>query len=134
MPQKDRYHDTVVRALEKDGWRIEDEQITLGNSERRIYLDILARRSATSAIFVEVKGFENMASPLTYLMNAVGQYLVYEAILDYLRIAIPLYLAVPAGIYRGYLSETITNHILRYAHVKMLLYDLESEAIVEWKT
>jgi hypothetical protein len=25
MPAKDKYHDTVIRALQKDGWIIEQE-------------------------------------------------------------------------------------------------------------
>ncbi|NWF68880.1 MAG: hypothetical protein HXY40_07330 [Chloroflexi bacterium] len=29
MPAKDRYHDTVKRALIKDGWQIAGEQTTL---------------------------------------------------------------------------------------------------------
>jgi hypothetical protein len=29
MPAKDRYHDTVVRALRKDGWTILGEQVDL---------------------------------------------------------------------------------------------------------
>lgn len=29
MPAKDRYHDVVKRALIKDGWTIDNEQVTL---------------------------------------------------------------------------------------------------------
>lgn len=56
------------------------------------------------AILVEVKGFEGMPSPIEYLASATGKYAMYRAALDYLKIDLPLYMAVPDAAYRGILS------------------------------
>jgi hypothetical protein len=59
MPAKDRYHDTVVRALVKDGWSITGEQVELVADERRVWVDIEAAKEVEALIIlVEVKGFE----------------------------------------------------------------------------
>jgi XisH protein len=58
MPAKDRYHDVVVRALQKDGWTILAEQVALSMPTRRVWIDIRASKNAGAiAILVEVKGF-----------------------------------------------------------------------------
>ena len=48
MPAKDRYHDTVVRALQKDGWTILDEQVGLFVPSRRLWEEI-GRRTVQQA-------------------------------------------------------------------------------------
>ena len=74
---KDKYHDAVVNALEKEGWRILRENMIMGDEIRHLIVDILARRDEDQAILVEVKVFENMPSPMTYLQRVVGQYMLY---------------------------------------------------------
>jgi ribulose bisphosphate carboxylase small subunit len=74
MPAKDRYHDTVVRALIKDGWTIASEQVRLRVPGRRLWVDIRAvKADASVSILVEVKGFENAPSQVEYLAGAVGK-------------------------------------------------------------
>src|SRR5207249_748399 len=78
LPAKDRYHDTVVRALVKDGWTVTHHQFNLDVEERSLWVDIRAVKEARSlVILVEVKGFENMASAIRYLASAIGQYVLY---------------------------------------------------------
>jgi hypothetical protein len=96
VPAKDRYHDTVVRALLHAGWSVIEQQVAVVHARRRLWIDIHGVREAESlAILVEVTGFEKMLSPVDYLANAVGKYVLYRATLDYLGVATPLYLAVP---------------------------------------
>lgn len=65
MPAKDRYHDAVVRALIKAGWRVTDEQVTLAFGQRFLWVDIQAEsRLRGVAILVEVKQIEDAASPV----------------------------------------------------------------------
>jgi hypothetical protein len=81
VPAKDRHHDVVVRALQKDGWTILAEQIALSMPARRLWIDIRAQKEAQNAlILVEVKGFHTMASPVAYLADAIGQCMLYQAI------------------------------------------------------
>jgi hypothetical protein len=63
VPAKDRYHDSVVRALQKDGWTILGEQVDVFVPLRRLWVDIRATKEAhTASILVEVKGFDTGAS------------------------------------------------------------------------
>jgi len=134
MPAKDRYHDTVKRALEKDGWEIKQDPASIRIGERFIYIDLLAENDDTEAIFIEIKGFEQTPSPITYLSNTVGQIMIYRAALDFRQIKLPVYLAVPTDIQKGLLSEPFAKHVLRYLNIKLVIYDVDTEEIIQWET
>jgi len=78
MPAKDIYHDTVVRALRADGWRITHDPLFLSYGGRDIYIDLGAERVLFAAergeqkIAVETKSFLGL-SPLHDLQEAVVQ-------------------------------------------------------------
>ncbi len=133
MPAKDRHHDVVVRALQKTGWTLISEQVAIILEGRRLWIDIRAQReSDTRAILIEVKGFENLPSPVEYLASATGKYTLYRTALDYLRIELPLYMAVPSGAYHGILSEVIGKETLKRSGVKLIVFDPDHEEIVAW--
>lgn len=133
MPAKDRYHNHVVCALRKDGWKITSEQYALILDERRVWVDIRTEKaSGNRIILIEVKGFENMPSPVDYLAATVGQYIVYQATLDYLESDDPLYLAVPEAAYNGILSETIGQQVIHKAAIRLMVFDPKREEIVRW--
>ena len=44
MPAKDIYHDTVKRALEKDGWTITHDPFPLQIGKKRLSADLGAER------------------------------------------------------------------------------------------
>lgn len=133
MPAKDRYHDVVVRALQKDGWSVNGEQVELIIPARRLWIDIQASKGVqTTAILVEVKGFENMPSPVSYLADAIGQCVVYQGALEYLGIPDPLYMAVPAPAVTGILGEEIGRRAVQQAHVGLLVFDPDREEVTEW--
>lgn len=133
MPAKDRYHDTVIRALQKAGWSLITEQVAIIVEDRRLWIDIRAsKQTENRAILIEVKGFEGMPSPIEYLANAAGKYAMYRAALDYLRIDVPLYMAVPDAAYRGILSEAIGKQTLKHNQVRLLVFNPEREEIVTW--
>ncbi|MEO8396955.1 MAG: element excision factor XisH family protein [Chloroflexota bacterium] len=133
MPAKDRYHNAVAHALIKSGWSITSEQVFVKFYERHLWIDIQAERIENQEnILFEVKGFQNLSSPVEYLETVIGQYLLYQAVLEDLEINIPLYLAVPAAAYQGILSEEIGKVAIRKAAVKMLVFDPVSEEVLEW--
>ena len=133
MPAKDYYHDTVIHALRKAGWSRITEQITIIVEDRRLWIDIRASREAEDvAVFIEVKGFERMPSPVAYLANAAGKYAMYRAALNYLKVDLPLYMAVPVSAYRGILSEEISIQTLKHNQIRLLVFDPEREEIVRW--
>jgi XisH protein len=80
VPARDRYHDTVVRALTKDGWTVTAQQVAVAVPGRRLWIDLRATKARDSlVVLIEVKGFEMMPSPVDYLAAAVGQYVLYRA-------------------------------------------------------
>ncbi|MEQ8672664.1 MAG: element excision factor XisH family protein [Aggregatilineales bacterium] len=134
MPAKDRYHDAVVHSLEKSGWRVIRENVVVGDEVRQLYIDILARRDSQQMILVEVKTFEDMQSPMTYLEKAIGQYMVYLAVLDFVGNNTPLYLAVSSDAYQTLFAETMVQHIIRHLKVKIVVFDPVKEEIIQWLT
>jgi len=87
--------------------------------KRRLWIDLRAEKSTERlAILVEIKDFENTPSPVEYLANARGKYALYRAVLDYLKIPMPLYMAVPDAAYRGILSEEIGKQTLQRSGVR----------------
>jgi hypothetical protein len=135
MPAKDKYHDQMVNALKNDGWRIERENVVIGDENRQLFVDILAKREKDGikeAVLVEVKVFEGIKSSMTYLEKAVGQYMLYLAFLDYMDESIPLYLAIPSTVYNELFSENIVNYAVQYLHIKMVIFDPAKEVIVKW--
>jgi hypothetical protein len=74
VPAKDRYHDTVVRALTKTGWVVTVQQVAIALPGRRLWVDLrAARESDRLVVLIEVKSFERTPSPVDYLAAAVGQ-------------------------------------------------------------
>ena len=62
MPAKDIFHDTLKLALQKDGWTITHDPLTLEIGLRQVYVDlgaeqIIAARKDSREIAVEVKTF-----------------------------------------------------------------------------
>ena len=108
MVVKDFYHDIVVRALIKAGWKVPKEQFPLVVANRRLWVDIQAANPLNKMTLIEVKGFSNPPSPVDYLEEVMGQYVLYQGIIDEYRLNMPLYLAVPLdAIQIGILGERI---------------------------
>jgi hypothetical protein len=134
VPAKDRYHDTVVRALAKAGWVTTGQQVAIALPGRRLWVDLRAtRESDRLVVLIEVKGFEHTPSPVEYLAAAVGQYVLYRAALDYVGIALPLYLAVPTTAASGILDELLGQQVVKSAGLQLVVFDPVQEEVVEWR-
>src|SRR5258708_34092966 len=133
MPAKDRYHDPVKRALVKDGWTIDSEQVLFVIANRHVWIDIQASRAAEAVtILIEVKGFEG-PSQVEQLVEAVGKYTVYRAVIDDAGGEnISLYLALPEKAYMGVLEERIGIIVRQQAQLKLLVFDPNNEEITAW--
>jgi Holliday junction resolvase-like predicted endonuclease len=129
---KDKYHDAVVNALEKEGWKILESPYTLLLPERRIYIDLLTEHQEQQAIVIEIKTFENMDSPINYLANTLGQYFLYKAGLDFMEDRREIYLAIPIETYMTLFQEVFVAHVIEYNQIKLLVYNPIDEVIVKW--
>jgi hypothetical protein len=133
LPAKDRYHDVVVRALQNAGWQITAEQIALILEGRRLWVDLRALNpDQITAILIEIKGFENTPSPVDYLESAIGKYVLYRVITEYLEIDLSLYLAVPLQVYEGFLQEEIAQQVIQRLGIKVVVFDPDREELVKW--
>lgn len=83
MPRRDIYHDTVKRALQKDGWTITHDPFPLQIGKKRLSADLGAERLISAekgiqTIVVEVKSFVGQ-SDVKDLEQALGQYVLLSS-------------------------------------------------------
>jgi len=136
MPAKDIYHNTVITALEKDGWTITNDPLPLKIGKRTLNVDLgaeklLAAEKQGRKIAVKLKSFVS-ASPVNNLEEAVGQYIVYEDILEQLEPERIIYLAIRAEVYAQIFSEPIGQLLLEKKRFKLIVFDSLKEKIVRW--
>ncbi|BAZ16226.1 fdxN element excision controlling factor protein XisH [Calothrix sp. NIES-4071] len=83
MSAKDKFHETVKNALQKDGWTITDDPLKIRvTATSKLYIDlgaekIIAANRNGEKIAVEVKSFLG-ASTMTEFHVAIGQYTNYR--------------------------------------------------------
>ena len=135
MPIKDDHHEIVIHCLMKAGWTIlkEQEYLSIGTSpetHRRLYIDIKARSNQDLIVLIEIKSLDR--SPVHQLMEMLGQYLVYQAALDYLAITAPLYVAVPQTAYHNIIQHVLGQQIMKQYAIPLVIYDPRREEILEW--
>ncbi len=136
MPAKDIYHHTVKKALEKNGWTITDDPLTLKIGRRSAMIDLGAEKLIAAEldnlkIAVEIKSFLN-PSPLTDLENALGQFILYSKILNLQEPERRLYLAINKPVLEDIFAEQIGQLILETTDLKLLVFDSTTEDIVRW--
>lgn len=136
MGAKDRFHDTVKRALEKDGWTIVANplQFKFGNVKFEVDLAgdrlIVAEREAEK-IAVEVKSFLR-ASTITDFYAALGQFLSYRLGLRETEPDRVLYLAVPDDTYQRFFQLEFTQAAVKEYNLFLVVYNSVNEEIVQW--
>ena len=126
-------HEQIVRALENAGWAVAPKQFKLYADDREIFVDIRASREVNGSrehmILVEVKCFPDRDSTTQELYIAIGQYIVYRAVLAELNISTPLYLAVPEDAYKAIFDPTALRAV-KDSQIKMVIVNLDTEAIL----
>jgi hypothetical protein len=138
MSAKDRFHDAVKRALQKDGWQITDEPLTI-SIERltNLYIDFGAEKLIVAErehqkIAVEVKSFL-APSTVSEFHTALGQCLNYRYALEDTEPDRKLYLAIPVSIYEDFFSVPFIQSVLTRSQISQIVYDVVREEIVKWQ-
>jgi XisH protein len=136
MPAKDFYHDTVCTALIKDGWTITDDPFKLRVGGRSVYVDLGAKKLFAAEkqgrkIAVEIKSFLD-PSLVSELEKALGQYDLYSLIMEDEDPERILYLAIVQTVFAGFFSEEICQMVLRKKSINLIIFDSETEEIVQW--
>ncbi|MEB3339554.1 element excision factor XisH family protein [Okeania sp.] len=133
---KDTYHETVKIALMKDGWTITDDPLRLKVGGRMLYVDLgakklLAAEKDGQLIAVEIKSFLSQ-SLINDLEQALGQYIIYAQILSQQAPDRLLYLAIPESVFSDFFSEELPQSVIQFNRVKLLVFQPETEKIVQW--
>ena len=138
---KDRFHNSVKVALEKDGWTITDDPYELGVGGWTItddpyelgvggvemYIDLgaeqlLGAERDGARIAVEIKSFIGSSS-ISEFHTAHGQYMDYRYALEEKDPERVLYLAVPVKIYEGFFSLKFIQTAVERSQLRLLIYD-----------
>ncbi len=135
MPAKDTYHDAARNALVKDGWSITDDPFPMTWGENVMYVDfaaeqLLAAQRSNRRIAVEVKSFLGK-SFMTDLERALGQFVLYRAVLARREPDRELLLAIPfdvAAIFKEPLGQLLVESNL----VRAIIFDPVEEVITRW--
>ena len=139
MSAKDRFHDVVKTALQKDGWRITHDPLTLRiEGIADMYIDLGAQKLIAAEqngqkIAVEVKSFIG-TSTISEFHTALGQFINYRYALEVQEPDRVLYLAVPLNAYNDFFTKSFIQSVIQRSQVNLLIYDVEVEEIVKWQT
>lgn len=134
MSARDKYHDSVCNALKKDGWVITHDPFTIAWGAYTMHVDLGAKLVVSAEkdgrlIAVEIKGSVRTVYDLE---SAVGQYLVYRAVM---RRAFPeraLFLAVPERDFKNYYDDPLGRIVRSDYDVRLVVYDPNAEVIRQW--
>ena len=136
MPAKDFYHDAVKSALIKDNWAIIADPYRIQYKEVDLYGDLAAERPIAAEregqkIVVEIKSFVGR-SLMTDFHNAVGQYKVYQMLLQETAPEYDLYLAIDDITYNNFFKGEGIEFLVRSSQIKFFVVNIDEQEIVEW--
>jgi hypothetical protein len=138
MPAKDIFHESFVRALEKDGWTITDDPLTFRVMDTDLLIDIGAERlvgaeRGNERIAVEIKSFVSKSS-VQDLKEATGQFVLYAQALKRspANADRTLLLAVRLPIYVALFENGIGKILLESDTLQLVVFDADREEINRW--
>ncbi len=94
---------------------------------------LLGAEKGREKIAVEIKNFAS-ASKVSEFHTALGQFINYRTALRLEEPERILYLAVPSAIYDDFFNLPFTQIILNKNHLIIIIYDVEKEKIISWKS
>jgi len=140
MPAKDIYHNAVRQALINDGWTITADPYKIEWRKKRVYVDLGAERLLTAEkagekIAVEVKSFVGKAD-VADLEDALGQFDLYQVLLEETEPARKLYLAVHEIAFDAVFKDkdSIGHLLVEKKRIQLIVFDPQREEILQWIT
>ncbi|MBO1055129.1 MAG: fatty-acid oxidation protein subunit alpha [Dolichospermum sp. JUN01] len=137
MSAKDVFHGVVKIALQKDGWQVTNDPLTISVGGVNLSIDLAAEKLIAAEregqkIAVEVKSFLERSSAISEFHTALGQFINYRGALRRLQPERVLYLAVPLTTYKTFFQLDFPKDMILENSVKMVIYDVEKEVIFQW--
>lgn len=137
MSAKDVFHEVVKKALQKDGWQITHDPLSISVGGVNLSIDLAAEKLIAAEkegekIAVEIKSFLERSSAISEFHTALGQFINYRGALKRRQPDRVLYLAVPLTTYKTFFNLDFPRDMIEENQVKMIIYDVEHEVIAEW--
>jgi hypothetical protein len=137
VPRRDQLHDACKQALIKDGWTITDDPLVLEWGSKDLFVDLgaerlLAAEKGTAKIAVEIKGFGGR-SDTADLEQALGQYLLYRAVLARTESERVLYLAVPQSALTDTFSESLGRLVIEQYQLRLIAFEPSTAEVKSWQ-
>ena len=134
MPRRDTHHEAVRRALEKEGWHITHDPLTVRHKGLRVFIDLaaeLVQPATFEQVAIEIKVFGG-PSKVDNFERAVGQYDLYRTILQDARITRELYLAISQPAWDELSKVEAFRFHLRVRQIHVLVFDSDKEEVKAW--
>ena len=132
---KDRFHNAVRTALEKENWTITADpyELSVGGVDFEIDLaaEMIVAERAGDKIAVEIKSFISR-SAVSDFHTALGQCINYQFALEEVDPQRLLYLAIPEVIYQSFFQRRFIRTVIDRTQLKLLTYDAFEEVIRQW--
>jgi hypothetical protein len=133
---KDRFHDVVRIALEKEGWKITADPYEINVDDVDFEIDLAAEQLLAAEledrkIAVEVKSFIT-PSNVSEFHTALGQFLNYRDALSKIEPDRQLYLAVRVPIYESFFQRRFIAAAVERYQLRLVTYDVQQEVITRW--
>ncbi len=133
---KDKFHNEVRFALEKEGWKITDDPLYVKIGQIPMHIDLGAEKLIGAErngekIAIEIKTFGN-SSFITAMHEAVGQYIIYREALAIINSDRTLYLAMPDDLYNYYKDEPLIERVFSVYNFKIIVYQSDNQSITTW--
>lgn len=137
MSAKDKFHNLVKVALEKDGWTITNDPLSISFGGVDVYIDLAAEKlilaeKEQQKIAVEIKSFLGSSSISDFHL-AVGQFINYRTILNNKDSQRSLYLAIPEEAYDNFFRLEFTQTVINNNNINLIVYNVEKELIIQWQ-
>jgi hypothetical protein len=138
MSAKDIFHNAVKTALQKEGWIITHDPLTLGTGGVEMYIDLgaeklIAAEKNGQKIAVEVKSFAG-SSAISEFHTALGQFLNYRQALEEEDPERVLFLAVPLDTFEYFFSLQFIETSVSRHRLYLIVYNPALEVIVKWQS
>lgn len=136
MSARDRFHELVRTALEKEGWVITHDPYHIDLGFVDFYIDLgaellLAATKDEEKIAVEIKTFL-APSTISEFHTAIGQFINYRIALEDDDPERRLYLAVPLDVYKRFFRYPFIQTVIARNKIPLLVYDTQKQEIAEW--
>lgn len=138
MPRKDAFHESVKKALLKEGWLIAYDPLFIPSEGGiNFFIDLglerlIGAKKESQNIAVEVKSF-NETTPYYNFYEILGQFLMYEMALKEQTDDWKLYIAISISGYTKLKNAPIFFKAIQKFHLNFIIFEPITETIFQWR-